>query len=56
MGARLNHGVPLKGKTSPLDALYEGLPVVIVNDWSEVTQENMDKWLFEYGDAFTNPQ
>ncbi len=42
-------------KQSPLDPLYEGLPVVIVNDWSEVTSENMDKWLLKYGDAFTNP-
>ncbi len=42
-------------KTSPLDPLYEGLPVVIVQDWDEITEENMDKWLNLYGDAFTNP-
>ncbi len=42
-------------KTSPLDPLYKDLPVVIVKDWSEVTSENMDKWLIQYGDAFTNP-
>lgn len=42
-------------KTSPLDPLYEGLPVVIVKDWSEITSENLDKWLVQYGDAFTNP-
>jgi hypothetical protein len=42
-------------KTSPLDPLYEGLPVVIVQDWSEITKENMEKWLTLYGDAFTNP-
>jgi hypothetical protein len=42
-------------KTSPLDPLYEGLPVVIVNDWAEITQENMDLWLQKYADAFTNP-
>lgn len=42
-------------KTSPLDPLYEGLPVVIVKDWSEITTENLDKWLLQYGDAFTNP-
>jgi hypothetical protein len=41
-------------KTSSLDPLYEGLPVVIVTDWSEVTTENLDKWLLKYGDAFTN--
>jgi hypothetical protein len=42
-------------KTSPLDSLYEGLPVVIVQDWSEITEENMKKWIVQYGDAFTNP-
>lgn len=41
-------------KTSPLDPLYEGLPVVIVKDWDEVTDENMQKWLEQYKDAFTN--
>lgn len=42
-------------KSSPLDPLYEGLPVVILKDWSELTEENLDKWLVQYGDAFTNP-
>lgn len=42
-------------KTSVLDVLYKDLPVVIVNDWSEITQENMNKWLSLYGDALTNP-
>ncbi len=41
-------------KTSPLDSLYEGLPVIIVKDWSEITPSNMDIWLVRYGDAFTN--
>ena len=41
-------------KTSPLDPLYEGLPVVIVQDWAEITDENLDEWLMRYGDAFTN--
>lgn len=41
-------------KTSPLDPLYEGLPVVIVKDWDEVTEDNMQKWLEQYKDAFTN--
>jgi len=43
-------------KTSPLDPLYEGLPVVIVNDWLEVNEENMKLWLDKYGDAFTNSE
>lgn len=42
-------------KTSPLDPLYTGLPVVIVKDWSEVTKENLTRWLDQYKDAFTNP-
>jgi len=42
-------------KTSPLDALYEGLPVVIVKDWSEITRENLEKWLTLYHDASENP-
>jgi len=35
-------------RTSPLDALYEGLPVYIVQDWSEVTEENLRKVLSEF--------
>jgi hypothetical protein len=41
-------------KTSPLDPLYEGLPVVIVQDWSEVTEDNMTLWFAQYHDAFAN--
>ena len=41
-------------KTSPLDPLYAGLPVVIVKGWNEITRENLDKWLVQYGDAFTS--
>jgi len=42
-------------KTGPLDPLYQGLPVVIVKDWREVNKENMQQWLIQYQDAFTNP-
>ena len=35
-------------KTCPLDSLYEGLPVVIIQDWSEVTPEFLQKTLEEY--------
>jgi hypothetical protein len=32
-------------KTSALDPLYEGLPVLIVNDWTEITEEFLhEKW------------
>lgn len=41
-------------KTSPLDPLYQGLPVVIVKDWSEVTAANLEIWIKKYGDALTN--
>ena len=42
-------------KTSVLDPLYEGLPVVIVKNWSEITPSNLDMWLQKYSNAFTNP-
>jgi hypothetical protein len=35
-------------KSCPLDRLYEGLPVVIIQDWSEVTPEFLQKTLAEY--------
>jgi hypothetical protein len=31
-------------KRSPLDRLYEGLPVVIVDDWTEITAQAMRDW------------
>lgn len=37
-------------KTSSLDRLYDGLPVVIVKEWEEVCDhDNLGKWLQEYG-------
>ena len=35
-------------KTSSLDSLYEGLPVVIVKDWAEITEECLEKWTTDY--------
>jgi hypothetical protein len=35
-------------RTSPLDRLFEGLPVYIVQDWSEVTEENLKKVLADF--------
>jgi len=32
-------------KTSALDPLYEGLPVVIVKEWNEITPQNLSIWL-----------
>lgn len=37
-------------KTSPLDSLYEDLPVVIVQDWHDVTEENLKIWEDQYRD------
>lgn len=43
-------------KSTSIDPLFEGLPVVIVKDWSEITEENLLKWREKYKDAFTNPE
>jgi len=32
-------------KTSGLDPMYEGLPVLIIKDWSDVTQELLDNYV-----------
>lgn len=39
-------------KRSSLDPLYEGLPVVIVDDWREIQPENLLKWRAEHAGAF----
>lgn len=38
-------------KRSSLDPLYDGLPVVIVDDWSEITAQNLSKWHGEHAAA-----
>ena len=35
-------------KKSQIDSLYEGLPVLFVNDWDEITQELLDKTIEEF--------
>jgi hypothetical protein len=35
-------------KKSRLDPMYEGLPVLIVNDWSDVTQDLLDNYKPDY--------
>lgn len=35
--------------SSALDGLYSGLPVIPLNSWSEITAENLEKWLSLYG-------
>jgi hypothetical protein len=33
---------------SSLDSLYDGLPVVALNDWNEITSSNLQKWLLRF--------
>jgi hypothetical protein len=39
-------------KTSPLNSLFDGLPVWIVEKWEDVTSESMKQKLIEYGNRF----
>ena len=34
--------------SSPLDTLYEGLPVISIKNWDEITPENLGAWLEQY--------
>ncbi len=43
-------------KRSSLDPLYEGLPVVIVDDWREITPDNLQRWHAKYASAFGRPE
>lgn len=42
-------------KSTPMDPIYEGLPVVIVQDWSEVTEENLIRWRDSFAGWFDEP-
>ncbi len=44
------------GKRSPLDGLYQGLPVVIVDRWEEITDSNLRRWHRQYADTFVTPE
>ena len=39
-------------KRSPLDALYQGLPVVIVDRWEEITDSNLRRWHAQHAGSF----
>jgi hypothetical protein len=43
-------------KRSPLDPLYEGLPVAIVSQWSEITAESLGAWQRRYAPAFSEAE
>jgi hypothetical protein len=42
-------------KRSSLDPLYEGLPVVIVEDWREIDERNLKRWHADHAAAFQRP-
>ena len=42
-------------KRSSLDPLYEGLPVVIVDDWREIGAGNLRQWHAQHSPAFQDP-
>jgi hypothetical protein len=50
--ALLLRAIPIV-RTSTLDPLYEGLPVVIIRDWEEITSEAMELWRYRCADEFT---
>ena len=43
-------------QSSPLDPLFEDLPVIIIKDFNEINEENLKKWALQYHDAFDNPK
>lgn len=43
-------------KRSSLDPLYEGLPVVILEDWSQIDRANLERWHAQHRDAFRRPE
>jgi hypothetical protein len=42
-------------KRSPLDALYAGLPVVIVDHWEEITEANLRRWHAQHSATLAQP-
>ena len=43
-------------KRSSIDPLYQGLPVVIVDDWREVTTKNLQNWHAQHAASFHRPE
>ncbi len=52
--ALLLKSVPIV-KTSVLDPIYDGLPVVIVEDWAEITAARLEAWRDAFAGAFDGP-
>lgn len=42
-------------KTTEMDPIYEGLPVAIVQDWTEVTEAQLKVWIDEFAPWFDKP-
>ena len=40
---------------SPINKVYEGLPVIPVSCWDEVTPRNLRRWLRQYGNVVKRP-
>jgi hypothetical protein len=43
-------------KRSCLDALYQGLPVVIVDRWEDITEANLWRWHAQHAGSFAAPE
>ena len=41
-------------KTSPIDKLYDGLPVLIVNEWSDITIELLTNTIIDFKEKEIN--
>ncbi|WP_375686982.1 hypothetical protein [Pseudooceanicola sp. LIPI14-2-Ac024] len=42
-------------KSCEMDPIYEGLPVAIIEDWHEVTEERLKQWVEEFQPWFDKP-
>ena len=42
-------------KRSPIDPVYDGLPVAFVDDWREVTRPRLKDWVDEFAPFFERP-
>jgi len=43
-------------KRSPLDPLYAALPVVIIDQWGEITPDNLRRWHQQHCHTFSDPE
>lgn len=43
-------------KSTPLDPLYRMYPIVIIQDWKEITSENLEKWYADLHPQFLNSE